>query len=68
MCYFCVAASFSIPDITFSQRCEHKCKRIYIMLPHRGRVNEIDIGVREGEKGRGERERETEREREEQTH
>ena len=54
--------SFCILNVTFSQRCEHKCKRIYILVPHCRRVNEIDMT--EMRKRERERERESERERE----
>ena len=54
------ASSFCILNVTFSQRCEHKCKRIHILLPHCRRVNEIDMKQKEN----GEREREREKERE----
>ena len=54
--------SFRILNVTFSQRCEHKCKWIHVLQQYSRRVNEIDMEEWENERER-ERDRETERKR-----
>jgi hypothetical protein len=49
--------SFRILNVTFSQRCEHKCKWIHVLQQYSRRVNEIDMEEWESEREREKRER-----------